>query len=438
MPDNTQPTVLVKKSDGSTERVPLNKINSTKKQQPSSRSLPASAIAPIKPVNKPQIRKKPKNNTKKVQAPELEKLISSVQLRNKNQTKPSQEKQKSISNQPGPLKLDLSKNKPVDPPKDFNNIQPPKQQVKTEKKTKNHWDREDHKSLLEEKLDTPHAKQPLVSQDRNSQADDIIKRLNFKVSPDNQNRLRTLVQLKLKGVRSSEQVTETLMRPVLDGGLGLLPSQVQVLMDIMGENQPKEQEHTEIVKEENELPQVYHEPPLPAKTTPFNSFVHGPNKKNKAKQKESVPVVAKPKQSKPEKKAPATNELPTQKLNLNSKTIKKPVLHDVTPPKQMAVEMGPVQEIESMTLIDLRRLSQNPVEAASRLRQKFQNLKDESFVLFIEGMQAWRSSSLYYDYIDAIELSMQKHQPLEVVLQDKDTINAQEVRAIAAMCRELQ
>ena len=57
-------------------------------------------------------------------------------------------------------------------------------------------------------------------------------------------------------------------------------------------------------------------------------------------------------------------------------------MHDV---KTKPTSLSPLDEIQYFSLIDLRRLSSKPAEAVARLKQKFINLKDESFVLFMDS-----------------------------------------------------
>jgi len=114
----------------------------------------------------------------------------------------------------------------------------------------------------------------------------------------------------------------------------------------------------------------------------------------------------------------------------------KPVLHDVVLPKtevsdssNKIVEMrkksvGPLDELRTFDLRDWRRLSSNPVKAGEELLEKFMVLKSESFLSFMQGVEAWRQSPLYSMYKDIIAVCISSQQKIKDYLfnQDKNNI----------------
>jgi hypothetical protein len=320
----------------------------------------------------------------------------------------------------------------------------------------------DMSSLLEEPAPKTSSGAPLISLPRDAQADEIIGKLSFTVSKNNLNRLRTLIQLRLKDIRSVDQVEEALSRSEQDGGVGLTRDQAhEVLKHLPG--------FEDLIPYKKELP---------ATTTPFNAFKHGqeatsspkpvapapvkpvvqatpskpafqPAPKPMTAQPVATPVVPRPMPvvsprpaSTPA--APLTKEKvietftkttaaedPFMKLAADSRA--KSSMKDIIA-KPGAV--GPTDEIRSFGLTDFRRLSNKPEEAALRLKQKFINLQGESILLYLEALDAWKASPLYGEYVTTAIHALAGKTPLSA-LTDTKTITFLEMQAIITMERQL-
>lgn len=109
-------------------------------------------------------------------------------------------------------------------------------------------------------------------------------------------------------------------------------------------------------------------------------------------------------------------------------------MRDITTTRPMA--MGPIDEIRAITLTDFRRLSNTPEEGAMRLKQKFMNLKDESVLLYMEALEAWKKSPLYAEYVLAVITSLATKQPLSAT-KDAKMISPAEMKAIVSMEQQL-
>jgi hypothetical protein len=353
--NNLQPTVLVKKADGTFTRMTLDEIKKMKENKAPILNKPAEAKAQVPNIS----------NTQQIVAPA--KII---------------QKEK-----PPALKIAVAK--------------------------------EEFRSLLEEKLPNENDDRPKISSSRTNQVEEVIKKLNFKVAPENNNRLRSIIQLRLKEIRDAEETKETVMRRAIDGGLGLVESQANEL---------------ERECERQILPEVFQEPLAPANETPFNSFVHNAealkHESMKALKQEGIET-----QKNNDISKPVVLEEKSVALKLNTQPQTRQTMQDITPPSYS--EVGPVRELAMITLVDFRRLAGQPAEAASRLKQKFINLRDESFLLFIDGLSAWYISPLYLDYTRALAESLEKRQTLVSLLTDKKRIQVAEIQAIAEMEREL-
>ncbi len=176
---------------------------------------------------------------------------------------------------------------------------------------------------------------------------------------------------------------------------------------------------------EDELPMVVRPQPAPATAAPFNPFVHG------GKLDRGSLLVAR--NDKPRGGEPAKNIAPIAPLKLNSQPATKIFVNDI---KAKPITMSPVDEIASFTLVDFRRLAADTAEAASRLRQKFENLKDESYLLYLEAIAGWKKSPLYLDYLKKIGESLALRKPI-AANADKNIIQPAELSVLINMNKTL-
>lgn len=301
--------------------------------------------------------------------------------------------------------------------------------------------KDDTKSLLEEGLPKSGASAPLISVPRDAQADEIIKKLSFAVTASALNRLRTLIQLRIKDIRSTDQTKEALLRAEKDGGVGLTTEQTKEILNLLP----------------NEEMLIPHEDYLPATTSPVNAFKSAPRViKTAPATPMSAPATPKPMVTplKPvmpaqpiKPAAPAPTPADKQKVidtfvknnpeesffKLASDLKPKPVMQDIV---SKNTPMGPTDEIRYFTLTDFRRLSGNPEEAAMRFKQKFVNLRDESILLYLDAVSGWKSSPLYIEYVTTVTAALAKKMRLDSA-PDPKKISVPEMRAIINMERQL-
>lgn len=307
---------------------------------------------------------------------------------------------------------------------------------------------EEARSLLEEELPVQKQSAPLASADRKEEAEAIVKKLNLPVTGDTRRRLLGLVQLRLKDVRGEAEVRNWLTRPEGQMGIGLAEDKAETVLRAISEElkQPKNDApvvplkrplgtpvimpvkaaavtrsvSTSLVKEEGE--------PLPSASTPINPFAH-------AEHHVMTPIKKMPK---------SLNELINMETAAGSdiEALMAPkeqparaIVRDIMPSRP--VNLGPVDELRYITLTDFRRLSANPEEAAARLYQKFLNLKDESYILYMNALAAWRESPLFFNYSDAVVSALNARAKMASDGSDKEKIQMNEVRALVAMQKQL-
>lgn len=78
--------------------------------------------------------------------------------------------------------------------------------------------------------------------------------------------------------------------------------------------------------------------------------------------------------------------------------------------------MGPLDEIQALTLIDLRRLASDPRMAVGEIMEKVERLEQESFSQRIAAIRAWQQSPVYRLYLELGHQSMEKTQPIASVI----------------------
>ena len=84
-------------------------------------------------------------------------------------------------------------------------------------------------------------------------------------------------------------------------------------------------------------------------------------------------------------------------------------MHDVIAPNPGPVKkssVGPVDELRNFTLVDFRRLSDKPEDAVEKIKDKFDVLREESFLLYLNGKEAWQSSPLCLQYQENLSKSL--------------------------------
>lgn len=281
--------------------------------------------------------------------------------------------------------------------------------------------KDDFKSPFEEPL----PKNTSIAQENAvNPAEEIMASLSFKVDSSLEHRLRSAIQLRLKEVRGEEETKNTLMRDTKQGGLGLVSDRVsEVLQKCANHLLPQ-------VYKKN-LPLSIAKPPMNTKNTPSQKpMVSSLGVKTEVAPK-SIPQSIPPSPRPQNFSRPADEKVP---FNLGVRSLVKPVVTDIV---SKPVELGPVEEIEYITLVDFRRLAPNPTEAAARLGQKLINLKEESVMLYLQSIDAWKKSPLYADYTTKLLTALAHKKKLSEVVVDKQGINLLEMTAIVAMEKEV-
>ncbi|HSR89609.1 MAG TPA: hypothetical protein VLK22_04455 [Candidatus Udaeobacter sp.] len=286
-------------------------------------------------------------------------------------------------------------------------------------------------SLLEEKLKLTNST-PLFSPKREKQVEEVISKLGFSVALEILGRLKSLVLAKLKDIKSEEEIRELMSRSIKNGGLGLTAQQVEKIINLCAEVDSQEDEkisQTPVLKGKPANLALMVEPPeLPAL---IDALPAAANKMKMPEQKQTRPFAA---DSDPISNLINKSIASEPVFKIDTRPAVKQSMQDIT---ATSVEMGPVEEIRSVTLADFRRFSSKPEEAAKRLQQKMFNLQDESFVWYLEALAGYHASPLYTEYVQAVCQSLAERKSLANVLTIKNGIKLNEVIALIEMEKSL-
>lgn len=187
----TGQTVLVKKADGTTIRVPLENVMEGKTGVTSAKPKPPEPAQKTAPIAKPQATKKRRKIELKVSKKPAPPVKPSVLV----------------------LKKRFDEDEALD--------------------TRKEWKKEDTTSPLDQKLEEKKEEFPEFPALKDEASARIIEKLNFSIPEDLKGRLGSLIQSWIKEVRSSDQVLEYALKPAQKGGLGLTENQANKLIQVL-------------------------------------------------------------------------------------------------------------------------------------------------------------------------------------------------------------
>lgn len=162
---------------------------------------------------------------------------------------------------------------------------------------------------------------------------------------------------------------------------------------------------------------------------------HTPEQIATEKAQSERPVANKAVKQEPRYKAPSTLNFDTKPI-INAADIKfsaaslipsiktselKPVISDVKPPDMEKRGIGPIDELNNFSITDFRRLGANSDASGAKLLDKFKSLEKDSYLLFMEGVEAWYNSPLYKQYQEIISSSLKQGKTLGQFLAQNES-----------------
>ncbi|MFA5029168.1 MAG: hypothetical protein WC518_00245 [Patescibacteria group bacterium] len=138
--------------------------------------------------------------------------------------------------------------------------------------------------------------------------------------------------------------------------------------------------------------------------------------------------------------SPFASPRPVVKKVFKTSLSSRPNLDDV---KFAPKLMGPVEELESMTLIDFRRLGQEPKEIARKIKEKIDLLENESYSKKLEGVEAWQKNEVNRFYRLLGQASLAAGQGIEEIISErlasgKPTLTVEEFESVMELNKDLR
>lgn len=261
-------------------------------------------------------------------------------------------------------------------------------------------------------------------------------------------RFTSLINSRLRDIRTSYQLKELLTRSKKVGGLELPLEQADEIIKVTEEKakslhdrktiqelaERKKKKEQEVQKEADEQARIRQ---AIAREQIKKALVAMQQKPPSPPPIAPQPVTPPP--PKIIKKRAAFPEIPqVTRPSLDLETRAKIV--DIRTPKKL---LGPVEEIKSTSLEDFRRLGSTADEAIKKIKEKVDLLEEESFTRKAEGIQAWRQSEIYQLYLDIGNESMNKGESIEEVIRSRTTegrscLTSEEFRAVGELNKRLR
>ena len=115
-------------------------------------------------------------------------------------------------------------------------------------------------------------------------------------------------------------------------------------------------------------------------------------------------------------------------------------MQEVTFEKRLS---GPIDELRSLTLVDFHRLSKDPMQAATKVKDKVDLMEEQGYEKKVEAVQAWRSSPLNQMYVGITREAVLTGVPVTEILGKKrtageETLSDEELKAVMKLNADLR
>lgn len=256
---------------------------------------------------------------------------------------------------------------------------------------------------------------------------EIITPIAFLVEKEVEPKLHALVLSRVKEIRTEEQVKELAMASIDKGGLGLDEMKVNILLHAIDEAMQKKPAAALMPSAQARLKPVV--PPVAtinkAELKPVTLSPASPPQNTKPDAHKILSSLIAEDRIQAEIMKPTFTRIDTGKVQMQDVVARQ-------------TSMGPVDEMMNFSLVDFRRLGANPEASAGALIQKFSLLKTDSYLLFLNGRNAWFKSPLYSGYLEILQQSLATRRPIAAVLStEKDALKIEEIQAIVRVSQSL-
>lgn len=292
-------------------------------------------------------------------------------------------------------------------------------------------------ALLEETVTSTEVRSAEIMQAPPVITDEVVRQIvrdsKLMVANDLWGRAQSLIASWLKGVRDNEQFLHYATAPSAKGGLGLEAEVAAGVLMVMGKYK----------KNDTPTPVVERPAPKPALEVPLSapasqSFTNSLSEQPPRPLRFNTPVSPKiePAPVVPEVSA----EVPAVSQPLATAA---PVMAPVSPRVVQDIRVaatpltGPAEEMQSFSITDWRRLGAQTAAAEAAFLAKFNGWRSESFLLYMDAVNAWQQSPLLQQYLQIAVRSVNEKRAVASVANEMGTMTDDEWQSINAANREI-
>ncbi len=265
-------------------------------------------------------------------------------------------------------------------------------------------------------------------------------------------RCAKIVESRVRGVRDARGAMQTMERPVNKGGLGITGRRLADVMQVL-------EAHTQAYEKQHEGQQVARKESYVAdriavqeKKTELAQAQEKLLSKRYTDLTGKAPVEsvspASPGHSRTSAAVSAHHEMRSQEGKIDADRVKAalksaqqvpakahgtPSMQEVQFEKRLS---GPVEELARMNLTDFRRLSKDPKQASTKLKDKVDLIESQQgYAERIEAIKAWRGSPLHARYVELTRRAVLEGVPVTQLLENhraagEQTLTNEELTAV--------
>ncbi|MFA6428953.1 MAG: hypothetical protein WCV84_00450 [Patescibacteria group bacterium] len=228
-------------------------------------------------------------------------------------------------------------------------------------------------------------------------------------------RVRNLISTRLRDVRNFIQVKEVLTRDSKVGGVGFAAEEADRVANII-ERYYKENREQVATEEKTKIDQTLAEQ---------EKMIVERRQRDKEERAQWYTEKVQSQQGEQDRQQKAMEALKRMAVAMKSGQPPPQQTASATSPTAMDAVLPPtrltglVEEVGGMTIQEFRRLSKTPEQAAQKIRQKFDALRQESFERWTQGVQAWRNSPIQQQYLALMTESFRLGMPVGEVADQK-------------------
>ena len=278
-------------------------------------------------------------------------------------------------------------------------------------------------------------------------ADEVINHSFVNISDENGKRkLKSYLTAYFRGIRDILQTKEALAKPLASGGMEFDAMAIEKVMALAKEEFHKI--HSVSAERKNESGIMN---PAEGEARQGRQEPSGvEEKKMESVEKKEENSIKNQDENDEHQRQQSSPQAISYKLQATSSVVRRerPQVIDTDKPKIAEVRLpskltGPLEEIEQISLRDLRRFAQNHQGFADRTMERVKILENESFEKRMMGIAAWRKSMLYQQYLNVIQNSLERNISIPemigaVIEAESQNMSLREWQTVNRLNRELR